>query len=110
MPGLLHHVIARGIERTEILRDDRGREVFVERLGELVPAGGAKLHAWALLSNRGYLVIKPGESRLPCASTCGTAGADTSGQAFRAAHRARPRSVCSGSDPGRQLLISAGLG
>ena len=40
--GLLHPVIARGIERREIFRDDRHRELFVGRLGEVVSAWGAK--------------------------------------------------------------------
>jgi putative transposase len=43
-------VIARGIERGEIFRDDRDREIFVGRLGELVSASGAKVYAWCLLS------------------------------------------------------------
>lgn len=64
IPGLLHHVMARGIERTDIFRDDRDREVFVERLGELVPAGGATLYAWCLLSNHFHLVLRPGERGL----------------------------------------------
>lgn len=64
IPGLLYHVMARGIERTDIFRDDRDRETFVERLGELVPAGGATLYAWCLLSNHFHLVLKPGERGL----------------------------------------------
>jgi hypothetical protein len=38
LPGLLYHVIARGIERREIFRDARDRETFVDRLGELAIA------------------------------------------------------------------------
>lgn len=47
IPGLVHHVMARGIERTDIFRDDRGRETFVDRLGELVLACGAALYGCA---------------------------------------------------------------
>jgi len=64
VPGLLHHVIARGIERREIFRDDRDREVFVGKLGELVVASGARVYAWCLLSNHLHLVLTSGERPL----------------------------------------------
>lgn len=64
LPGLLHHVIARGIERRDIFNDDRDRESFVERLGELVAAGGARLYAWCLLSNHFHLVLRTGDRPL----------------------------------------------
>jgi hypothetical protein len=35
-PGTLHHVMVRGIEERRIVRDDRDRALFVERLGELL--------------------------------------------------------------------------
>ena len=35
-PGSLPHVIVRGIERKETFRDDRDREGFLGRLGEIV--------------------------------------------------------------------------
>ena len=31
-PGLLQHVMARGIERREIFKDDQDRQSFLERL------------------------------------------------------------------------------
>lgn len=64
-PGLLHHVIARGIERREIFRDDRDRETFVQKLGELANASGARCYAWCLLSNHFHLLLKSGERPLP---------------------------------------------
>ena len=36
-PGTLHHVIIRGIERRPIVDDDKDRENFVSRLGQLRP-------------------------------------------------------------------------
>ena len=45
IPGLVYHVIARGIERRDIFKDDQDREKFVSRLGELVAWGGARLYA-----------------------------------------------------------------
>ena len=64
LPGLLHHVIARGIERRDIFDDDRDRESFVERLGDLVAAGGVRLYAWCLLSNHFHLVLRTGDRPL----------------------------------------------
>jgi putative transposase len=36
-PGVLHHIIVRGIERRLIFRDDTDKERFVERLGKSSP-------------------------------------------------------------------------
>jgi REP element-mobilizing transposase RayT len=63
-PGLLHHVIARGIERGEVFADDRDRQTFVSRLGELVSGAGARAYAWCLLSNHFHLVLRRGERPL----------------------------------------------
>ena len=35
-PGVLHHVMVRGLERRAIFRDDRDRAEFLGRLGGLV--------------------------------------------------------------------------
>ena len=35
-PGALHHIIARGIDRQRIFKDDADRDNFVERLGNIV--------------------------------------------------------------------------
>ena len=36
-PGILHHVIIRGIERKRIFRDTADKENLVDRLSELIP-------------------------------------------------------------------------
>jgi hypothetical protein len=36
-PGLLHHVMIRGIERRKIFKDDKDRENLIERLSILLP-------------------------------------------------------------------------
>jgi len=36
-PGLLHHVMMRGIERRKIFKDDKDRENFIDRLSILLP-------------------------------------------------------------------------
>ncbi|RJP58939.1 MAG: transposase, partial [Deltaproteobacteria bacterium] len=35
-PGLLHHVMIRGIERRKIFTDDKDRENFIDRLDVLL--------------------------------------------------------------------------
>lgn len=59
-PGALHHVIARGIERSRIFRDDEDREDFLHRLGKLVGQTETKCYAWALIPNHFHLLLKTG--------------------------------------------------
>jgi len=44
-PGILHHVIARGIERRQIFMDTADRESFLNRLAELIDKTGMKCYA-----------------------------------------------------------------
>ncbi len=57
-PGVLHHVMARGIERTRIFRDDRDRDKFVERLSGLVERKAFLLYAWVLIPNHFHLLLR----------------------------------------------------
>jgi len=59
-PGVLHHVICRGIERRPIVRDDTDRAAFVERLGRVLTATGTPCYAWALLPNHLHLLLRTG--------------------------------------------------
>ncbi len=59
-PGVLHHVMARGIERRAIFRDDTDRADFVRRLAALAQAGGITVYAWALLPNHCHLLVRTG--------------------------------------------------
>jgi REP element-mobilizing transposase RayT len=59
-PGAVHHIIARGIERRAIFRDDEDRDRFVLRLGELVIETGTVCYAWALVPNHFHLLLKTG--------------------------------------------------
>ena len=36
-PGVLNHVIIRGIERRKIFRDNKDKDNFLDRLGTLLP-------------------------------------------------------------------------
>lgn len=61
-PGAVHHIIARGIERGKIFRDDQDREHFIERLGELVAETHTQCFAWALIPNHFHLLLKTGDA------------------------------------------------
>ncbi len=50
-PGVVHHVIIRGIERRKIFSDEKDCEDFVERLGDLLSRTGTTCYAWALVTN-----------------------------------------------------------
>lgn len=57
-PGILHHVVVRGIERRPIFRDDRDRDDFVRRLSDLALAQAIRIYAWALLPNHAHLLVR----------------------------------------------------
>lgn len=59
-PGALHHVIARGIEKSPIFRDAFDMEGFVARLAASTRDGGCRIYAWALLSNHVHLLVRTG--------------------------------------------------
>ncbi len=44
-PGLIHHVIIRGIERRKIFRDNKDREDMIDRLSDLLPATNTDCYA-----------------------------------------------------------------
>ncbi len=58
--GALHHVIIRGIDRSDLFADDADRQRFVDKLGEYISATRCSLYAWALMSNHVHLLLKSG--------------------------------------------------
>ena len=64
-PGTLHHVMVRGIERTQIFRADADRADFVTRLAALAAQGAWTVYAWALLPNHAHLLVRTGQRPLP---------------------------------------------
>ena len=64
-PGVLHHVMVRGIERRALFRDEGDRADFVARLAALVPATGLTVYAWALLPNHAHCLVRTGTRPLP---------------------------------------------
>ena len=63
-PGVLHHIIIRGIERRKIFRDNRDRENFLERLGKLLQQTKTGCYAWAFLQNHAHFFLRTGEVSL----------------------------------------------
>jgi putative transposase len=57
-PGVLHHVIGRGIEKRPIFLTDADRNDFLNRLGLLAEEGYLKVYAWTLLPNHFHLLCK----------------------------------------------------
>jgi REP element-mobilizing transposase RayT len=64
IPGLLQHVIVRGIERRDIFLDDSDRRLFLERLSRLLADTGTDCLAWALMSNHFHLLLCPRVTKL----------------------------------------------
>ncbi len=59
-PDALHHIMVRGIERREIFRDNKDKDGFVERLGDIIKATSTSCYAWSLLSNHVHLLLRTG--------------------------------------------------
>ena len=59
-PGLLHHIIIRGIERRKIFSDNKDREDFIERLSILLPKTKTQCYAWAFMNNHAHFLLRSG--------------------------------------------------
>jgi REP-associated tyrosine transposase len=63
-PGVIHHVMIRGIERRKIFLNDKDREDFIERLSKLCPEMGIVCYAWAFMPNHAHFLFRTGEEPL----------------------------------------------
>ncbi len=61
VPGALHHIMVRGINKSSIFNDDQDRQKVVERLGENVMRAGAVIYAWVLMTNHAHILFKSGK-------------------------------------------------
>ncbi|WP_291316188.1 transposase [Desulfuromonas sp.] len=64
IPGLLQHVIVRGIERRPVFRDEQDREGFLLRLSTLLRETETDCYAWALPDNHFHLLLRPRGGKL----------------------------------------------
>ena len=61
VPGALHHIMVRGINKATIFDDDQDRNRFLERLGENVIRGHCTIYAWVLMTNHVHILFKSGK-------------------------------------------------
>jgi REP-associated tyrosine transposase len=50
-PGALQHIIIRGIERSNIFRDEKDKNVFLMRFGKVLLETSTPSYAWTLMDN-----------------------------------------------------------
>jgi len=65
-PGVLHHIMIRGIERRNIFKDDTDREDFLARVARLLPETQTACYAWVLMPNHVHVLLRTGQ--VPLAS------------------------------------------
>ena len=59
-PGVLHHIMIRGIERRNIFMTKKDYEDFLERLAILLPETKTACYAWAFLQNHAHFLFRTG--------------------------------------------------
>lgn len=64
IPGVLYHVISRGIERRDIFLDDDDRHLFVQRLSSLIDTTSTFCIAWSLIPNHFHLLLRTSDVKL----------------------------------------------
>lgn len=57
-PGVLQHVMVRGLERRTIFRDDLDRADLLKRLASVKERTGLEILAWAVLLNHFHLLVR----------------------------------------------------
>jgi len=62
IPGALHHIMVRGIDKSDIFRDDEDKAQFLERLGQNVEEGKCTVYAWVLMSNHVHILFRSGKA------------------------------------------------
>ncbi len=63
-PGVLQHVMGRGIERRKIFKDDKDRKSFLGRLATILEETQTQCYAWALIPNHFHLLLRTGHTPL----------------------------------------------
>jgi putative transposase len=63
-PGILHHVIVRGIEKRGIVDDKVDRGNFVLRMGQVASDTETDIYAWTLMTNHVHILLRSGPGGL----------------------------------------------
>ncbi len=64
IPGLLQHVIVRGIDGCDLFRDDSDRQRFLRNLSNLLIKTDTECLAWSLMTNHVHLLLCPRQTHL----------------------------------------------
>lgn len=64
IPGILQHVMVRGIEKCTIFLDDEDRKFLLSRLSFLLKETDTDCLAWALMPNHFHLLVRPRYGKL----------------------------------------------
>ncbi len=59
-PGAIHHIMARGIGRHKVFRNDTDRDDFLNRLEVILTETQTPCYAWALIPNHFHLLLRTG--------------------------------------------------
>jgi len=59
IPGLIYHVICRGIERKEIFKTSSDYRFLLRKLSELTSECGLRVYAFSFMPNHIHLLVKP---------------------------------------------------
>ena|SRR3989339_1019293 len=62
LPGLLYHIMARGIERRSIFKEKTDYLEFIERLKNSLKENNCQCFAWSLMPNHFHLLIRSGKN------------------------------------------------
>lgn len=65
MPGMIHHVMCRGVGGMEIFRDNLDRDDLLRRLSVLTGEDRLQLYAFSLMPNHFHLLVRPLSLGLP---------------------------------------------
>ncbi len=57
IPGMLYHIICRGIDRGDIFKDDKDYGAFLSRLGAVLKDSPTLIYAFALIPNHFHLLL-----------------------------------------------------
>ncbi|HUU40427.1 MAG TPA: transposase [Desulfatiglandales bacterium] len=60
-PGVLHHIMIRGIERRKIFINDKDREDFLDRLSILLPKTETSCCAWTFIADHAHFLFRTGK-------------------------------------------------
>lgn len=63
-PGILQHVIVKGLEGRQIFSEGRDRKDFITRMGDLALELETEVYAWALMRNHVHILLRSGSRGL----------------------------------------------